>query len=144
MLGLDLALRFLLLLAALQRLHLRFGQDEMLFGSFLFQSSQAFLERLQAMPQPDRTHPARRHEQTAFLQFIGHPHLSIGGIVGGVGHHRFLNRRVYSVLGVGLLSADLLKSSFTIGFIQFSEAEEAVALISRRGAPLAALRAVKS
>lgn len=60
MLGLDLALCLLLLLTALQSDDLRFSEDELLFGSLLLQCSQALLERLQAMPQPDGTYPARR------------------------------------------------------------------------------------
>ena len=127
MLGLDLAVRFFLLLGLLERTHLVLGQDQPVLRHFRRQRLQPLLERLQIVPQPDRAHPGWRHRERPFLQLIGDPHLAVGRLLQRKLDHRLLDLRIGPILQIRLAARNLRQRRFPAGLVELLEAIEAVA-----------------
>ena len=69
-LRLDLTVRCLLLLGALQRLELVFGQNRTFLRDLGRQGFEPLVESLQVVAQPDTAHAARGDEESLLLEFI--------------------------------------------------------------------------
>ncbi len=126
MLGLNLALRFLLLATSFQRR----GQHPVFLSSLLFQP---------LVPLPDRAHPARRDKQPPLLQFVGHPPLPLSRVVQGKGQHCRFHPLLDPGTGVNqrLLAADLLPPRVPLFFLQLLKPVEAVPSVAHHPAGLA-------
>ncbi len=66
----DLSANFVILLFALQSLHLCFGQDDAFLCRFFLQNRQALLEIRKTMPQPDGADARGRNKDAPLAQFV--------------------------------------------------------------------------
>ena len=111
-LALELAVRFLVELGALQCGQLRLGQDQPFLGGLGFERLQALGHRLEVVPHPDAAYALRRDAQSAALaDLVGDAHLAVGRQLQRQGDHGLLDLWIDAVLQQRPATRDLLRAA---------------------------------
>ncbi len=94
-----------------------FGEDVVIFRGPFLQALQPQMRFFQPVPDPDAADPARTDDNPGFLELVGDPDLSVGGILQGILQNPLLDLRRDPVPDPGI-GPRLLQQTFDALFLQ--------------------------